>query len=45
MVKEDETAAIVNAVRAAVPRAWPLGTLDDARLEDLSHVRGLAPSS
>lgn len=32
-----ELDAVVDAVQAAVPRAWPLGTLDDVRLDDLCN--------
>lgn len=35
--QESELNAITNAVRAAVPRSWPLGTIDDVHLDDLCH--------
>jgi hypothetical protein len=41
--KHEETLAIVNAVRTAVPRAWPFALLDDARLDDLAHVSTVRP--
>ena len=41
--KEEELLAVVDAVRGAVPRAWPHAVLGDVRLDDLCHVRSPSP--